>query len=99
MATITLQFVISDTDLERIYTALRKHFGPITEETTEDVTDPVTQEVSQVTTVTTRDMTPMELIAHLRENSINNVKSIVASVEAEEAALAARLSATAVVIE
>jgi hypothetical protein len=91
MASFTIEFTVADEHMDRIRHALRKQFGPVTEVTT----DPETGE--QVTT--TRDMTGPELLARIRQFSIDNIKAIVMAVEAEEAAHAARDAVTAVVVE
>jgi hypothetical protein len=61
--------------------------------------DPETGETTQTSSLISRAMTPEEMLAKIREMSINNVKAIVMSVEAEEAARVARESVTAVVVE
>lgn len=108
MATFTIQFTVADEHMDRIRYALRKHFGQVTEAVTQEVIDPETGlpvidpetglPVVNNTTVT-RDLTGDELLAKVREMSINNVKSIVMTVEAEEAAKLARDSVTAVIVE
>lgn len=99
MATFTIQFTVADEHMDRIRAALHKHFGPINEIVTQDVTDPETGETTQTSSVNSREMTGEEMLAKIREMSINNVKAIVMSVEAEEAARAARESVTAVIVE
>lgn len=91
MASFTIEFTVADEHMDRIRHALRKQFGPVTEVTI----DPETGEP----VITTRDMTGPELLARVRQFSIDNIKAIVMAVEAEEAAQAARDAVTAVVVE
>lgn len=91
MATFTIEFTVADEHMDRIRHALRRQFGPVVE----TVTDPETGEPA----TTTRDMTGPELLARIRQFSIDNIKAIVMAVEAEEAAQAARDAVTAVVVE
>jgi hypothetical protein len=91
MATFTIEFTVADEHMDRIRHALRKQFGPVSEA----VTDAGTGEQ----TIVTRDMTGEELLARIRKFSIDNIKTIVMAVEAEEAAQAARDAVTAVVVE
>ena len=49
--------------------------------------------------VVTREMTGAELLARVRQFSIDNIKAIVMAIEAEEAAQAARDAVTAVAVE
>jgi hypothetical protein len=91
MATFTIEFTVADEHMDRIRHALRKQFGPVTEA----VTDAGTGEQTMVT----RDLTGEELLARVRQFSIDNIKAIVMAVEAEEAAQAARDAVTAVVVE
>jgi hypothetical protein len=91
MATFTIQFSVADAHMERIRYALRKQFGP----KVETVTNPETGEV----TSTSRDLNGDELLWKVRQLSIDNIKAIVMSVEAGEAAQAARDSVTAVIVE
>lgn len=90
MATFTIQFSVADEHMERIRYALRKHFGPVVE----SITDAEGNSSS-----VSRELTGEELLAKVRQMSINNVKAIVTSVEADEAAQAAREAVTAVVVE
>lgn len=91
MATFTISFTVADEHMSRIGSALRKHFGPVTEQ----VVDPVTGEE----TTNQRELTTEELIGKIRMMAINNVKSIVMSIESEEAARIARDSVSSVVVE
>ena len=91
MAKFTIQFSVADEHLERIHYALRKHFGQVTD----DGIDPATGQPIKYS----RDMTPEELLQRVRKMSMDNIKSIVMSVEVEEAAKKARDSIKAVVIE
>lgn len=91
MATFTIEFSVADDQMERIRYALRKQFGPVTE----TVIDPETGEESTIT----REMNGLELLQRVRKFSIDNIKAIVMSVEAEEAAKAARDAVTEVVVE
>ena len=91
MATFTIEFSVADEHMDRIRHALRRQFGPVSEAGT----DPETGEQ----TVVTREMTAPELLARVRQFSIDNIKAIVMAVEAEEAAQAARDAVTAVVVE
>lgn len=99
MATFTIQFTVADEHMDRIRAALRKHFGPVNENVTEEVVDPETQEVTLNTITVTRELTPEELLARVRQLSIDNIKAIVMSVEANEAINAARASVEAVTVE
>jgi len=91
MAIFTIEFAVADEHMDRIRHALRKQFGPVVEA----VTDPETGEETMVA----REMTGTELIARVRQFSIDNIKAIVMAVEAEEAAQVARDAVTAVVVE
>lgn len=91
MATFTIEFSVADEHMDRIRYALRKQFGPVSE----SVIDPGTGEQTTVP----REMTGTELLARVRQFSIDNIKAIVMAVEAEEAAQAARDAVTAVVVE
>ena len=99
MATFTIQFSVADEHMDRIRYALRKHFGPVADIVEETITDPETGEQTTTTKTVMRDLDGAELLAKVREMSINNVKSIVMAVEAEDAARLARESVTAVVVE
>lgn len=91
MATFTIQFSVADQHMERIRYALRKQFGPVRVVTTDATTG------EQV--VTEREMDGAELLAKVRQLSIDNIKNIVMAVEADEAAKLARDSVTSVVVE
>ena len=91
MATFTIEFSVSDEHMDRIRYALRKQFGPVAE----IITEPETGEEI----IVPREMTGTELLARVRQFSIDNIKAIVMAVEAEEAAQAARDAVTAVVVE
>lgn len=91
MATFTIEFTVPDEYMDRIRYALRKQFGQVTE----NVVDPETGAVSTIS----RDMNGDELLAKVREISIENIKSIIMNVEANEAAQRARDAVTSVVIE
>lgn len=91
MATFTIAFTVADEHMDRIRHALRKQFGP--------VSDAVTDAETGEQTVVTREMTGAELLARVRQFSIDNIKAIVMAVEAEEAAQAARDAVTAVAVE
>lgn len=99
MATFTFTFNVPDDQMDRINAALRKHFGPVVERVTNEVVNPETGEVTTTTTSTQRELTGDELLARVRQMSIDSVKNIVISVEAEAAARAARDAVTAVVVE
>ena len=91
MATFTIEFSVADAHMDRIRRALRRQFGPVSEVGTDAETGEQT--------VVTREMTGPELLARVRQFSIDNIKAIVMAVEAEEAAQAARNAVTAVVVE
>ena len=91
MATFTIEFSVADEHMDRIRHALRRQFGPISGVGTDAETGEQT--------VVTREMTAPELLARVRQFSIDNIKAIVMAVEAEEAAQAARDAVTAVVVE
>ena len=91
MVTFTIEFSVADEHMDRIRYALRKQFGPVAE----SVIDPETGEE----TIVPREMTGTELLARVRQFSIDNIKAIVMAVEAEEAAQAVRDAVTAVVVE
>lgn len=99
MATFTIQFSVADEHMERIRYALRKHFGPVSEQVEEEVIDPDTGAVTFNVKNVSRDMTGEELLKKVRQMSIDNIKSIVMSVEANEAAAKAREAVTAVAVE
>lgn len=99
MATFTIEFSVADEHMDRIRYALRKQFGQVQETITENVTDEATGEVTTVERTVMRDMTGAELLARVRQFSIDNIKAIVMAVEAEEAAQAARDAVTAVQVE
>jgi len=99
MADYTINFSIPDEHVPRIRYALIKQFGQIAEEVTEEVTDPVTNEVTTVTNTIMRDPTSEENLERVRTMAINNIKAIVMSVEAEEAAAAARAAISSIIIE
>ena len=91
MASFTITFTVADAHMDRIRYALRKQFGQVSE----TVQDPETGEQ----TTFTRDMSGTELLARVRQFSIDNIKAIVMAVEVEEAAQAVRDAVTAVVVE
>lgn len=91
MATFQIEFSVADEHMDRIRYALRKQFGPVTE----TVTDTETGEQSTIS----REMTGTELLARVRQFSIDNIKAIVMAVEVEEAAKAARDAVTSVIVE
>ena len=91
MATFTIEFSVADEHMDRIRRALRRQFGPVSESGMDTETGEQT--------VVTREMTAPELLARVRQFSIDNIKAIVMAVEAEEAAQAARDAVTAVVVE
>lgn len=99
MATFTIEFTVADEHMDRIRAALRKHFGPVYETVTQDVTDPDTGDVTTSSSSVARDMTGEELLARIRQMSIDNIKGIVMSVEAEEAARLAREAVSSVTVE
>lgn len=96
MATFTIQFSVADEHMDRISAALRKHFGPTYDTVTTETTDPETGAVTTTTAQVPRDMNGEELLARVRQLSIDNVKAIVMSVEANAAIEAARASVEAV---
>jgi hypothetical protein len=85
MATVNLSVTIPDALMPRVLQALRAHFGQ------------VPLEGSQ--TGEMRDRTPAELQAKLREQTVANIKQIVAEVEARQAAIAAEASAKAIQVD
>jgi hypothetical protein len=99
MATFTIQFSVSDEHIERIRSALRKHFGPVNENVTEEITNSETGQIETKTILVSRELTPEELLAKVRQMSIDNIKAIVMSVEANEAISLAKASVDAVNVE
>lgn len=99
MATFNIQFSVADEHMDRIRSALRKHFGPVNETVTQEVTDPNTGEIQIQSIAVSRELTPEELLERVRQMSINNIKTIVMNIEANEASAIARASVNAVVVE
>jgi|LakMenE18May11ns_1017448.scaffolds.fasta_scaffold8223677_1 hypothetical protein len=99
MATFTIEFSVADEHMDRIRAALRKHFGPAFETITEEVANPLTGELETRQIPTTRELTPEELLAKVRQMSIDNIKTIVMNYEANEAIAIARASVNAVIVE
>lgn len=99
MATFTIQFSVADEHMDRIRTALRKHFGPVYENVIEEISNPETGQIETRATSVARELTPEELLAKVRQMSIDNIKSIVMSIEANEAVALAKASVDAVNVE
>jgi hypothetical protein len=99
MATYTIEFTIADEHVERIRSALRQYFGPIHESVTEEITNPETGEIETQSKIVPRELTPEELLARVRQMSIDNVKAIVTSVESKDLIANTRASIDAVVVE
>lgn len=99
MAKFTIEFSVADEHMDRIRYALRKQFGQVPETVTETIIDEATGEATTVERTQMRDMTAAELLARVRQFSIDNIKAIVMAVEAEEAAKAARDAVSAVKVE
>lgn len=99
MATFTIQFSVADEHMDRIRYALRKQFGQVPETIVETVIDEVTGEETTVERTQMRDMTPEELLARVRQFSIDNIKAIVMAVESDEAAQAAKAAVSAVQVD
>lgn len=99
MATFTIEFSVADEHMDRIRYALRKQFGQVPETITETIIDEATGEATTVERTQMRDMTGEELLARVRQFSIDNIKAIVMAVEAEEAAKAARDAVSAVQVD
>ena len=99
MATYTIEFSVADEHTDKFMAALKQYFGPIQENVIEEITNLETGQIENFPKPVFRERTPEELIARIRQMSIENIKNIIMTYESNEAMTIARASTDAVIVE